>query len=185
MNIFFLHEDTKLSAQYHCDKHQSKMIIEYAQLLSTAHRYLDGTEYIDSSSGRRIRRWKLNDGREDVLYKATHLNHPSAVWARESVNNYYYLYNLYHDLCDEFTYRYNKDHKTMELREALVVAPKNIPDVPMTPVKCAITNLERKPVVPLAEAVEVYRTFYQTKQDRFAMKWSKRPTPEWFHEKTL
>ena len=29
----------------HCDKHVVKMIIEYAQLMSTAHRMLDGEEY--------------------------------------------------------------------------------------------------------------------------------------------
>ena len=56
MNIFNLHEDTKKSAQMHCDKHVVKMIIEYAQLMSTAHRILDGVEYEDKTkNGRRIR----------------------------------------------------------------------------------------------------------------------------------
>jgi hypothetical protein len=32
MNIFYLDEDPKICAQYHCDKHVVKMIIEYAQL---------------------------------------------------------------------------------------------------------------------------------------------------------
>ena len=41
MNIFFLDTDPKTSASYHCDKHVVKMIIESAQLLSTAHRELD------------------------------------------------------------------------------------------------------------------------------------------------
>ena len=42
MNIFYLHEDPQTSAKMHCDKHVVKMIIEYAQMLSTAHRMLDG-----------------------------------------------------------------------------------------------------------------------------------------------
>ena len=43
MNIFYLHEDPQVSAKMHCDKtHVVKMIIEYAQMLSTAHRMLDG-----------------------------------------------------------------------------------------------------------------------------------------------
>ena len=42
MNIFYLHEDPEISAKMHCDKHVVKMIIEYAQMLSTAHRMLDG-----------------------------------------------------------------------------------------------------------------------------------------------
>ena len=57
MNLFYLDEDPWISAELHCDKHVVKMIIEYAQMLSTAHRMLDGEQYTDSSSGRRIQRW--------------------------------------------------------------------------------------------------------------------------------
>ena len=42
MNIFYLDYDTKKCAEMHVDKHCVKMILEYAQLLSTAHRVLDG-----------------------------------------------------------------------------------------------------------------------------------------------
>ena len=42
MNIFYLHEKPEVCAKMHCDKHVVKMIIEYAQMLSTAHRMLDG-----------------------------------------------------------------------------------------------------------------------------------------------
>ena len=88
MNIFNLHEDTKKSAQMHCDKHVVKMIIEYAQLMSTAHRILDGVEYEDrTKNNRRIRRWKHpNANVENTLYKASHINHPSAIWTRESLS---------------------------------------------------------------------------------------------------
>ena len=59
MNIFYLHKDPEISAKMHCDKHVVKMIIEYAQLMSTAHRILDGDEYEGKTKiGRRIRRWK-------------------------------------------------------------------------------------------------------------------------------
>lgn len=43
MNIFVLHDEPRLAAQAHLDRHVVKMILEYAQLLSTAHRILDGT----------------------------------------------------------------------------------------------------------------------------------------------
>lgn len=70
MNIFYLHNNPIKSAKMHCDKHVVKMVIEYAQLLSTAHRMLDGTQYTDASSGRRIQRWKLDNSNMDgVLYK--------------------------------------------------------------------------------------------------------------------
>jgi hypothetical protein len=73
------------------DRHVVKMILETAQLLSTAHRLLDGTESIDTSSGRKKRVYTLPDERDAVLYSATHANHPSAVWARQSVENYNWL----------------------------------------------------------------------------------------------
>lgn len=45
MNIFALDRDPYTAASYHCDKHVVKMLVEYAQLLSTAHRQLDGTPH--------------------------------------------------------------------------------------------------------------------------------------------
>jgi len=58
MNIFALSDCPKRSAEMMCDKHVVKMIIETAQLLSTAHRMLDGEQYTDrTANGRRIKRW--------------------------------------------------------------------------------------------------------------------------------
>ena len=55
MNIFYLDTNPALCAEYHCDKHVLKMIIEYAQLLSTAHRILDGEEVkVLSNSGKQM-----------------------------------------------------------------------------------------------------------------------------------
>ena len=70
MNIFYLHEDPIQNAKWHIDKHIVKMPIEYAQLMSTAHRMLDGEMYIDrTANNHKIKRWRLNDERESVLYK--------------------------------------------------------------------------------------------------------------------
>ena len=70
MNVFFLDKDPKLAAEYHCDKHVVKMLIEYAQLMSTAHRVMDGEEWYDrTANNRRIKRWKHPDSEMDkVLY---------------------------------------------------------------------------------------------------------------------
>ena len=107
MNIFYLHRNPEKSAKLHCDKHVVKMIIEYAQMLSTAHRMIDGEQYYDlSKNGRRIARWRHpNSNLENVLYKASHQNHPSAVWVRENAIQYQYMYDLFVALCDEYTYR--------------------------------------------------------------------------------
>jgi len=77
MNIFYLNPDPKICAQEHISKHVVKMIIEYCQLLSTAHRVIDGTHFTDkTANNRNIARYRLEDEREQILYKATHLNHP-------------------------------------------------------------------------------------------------------------
>lgn len=106
MNIFFLAEDPELCAQYHCDKHCVKMILEYAQLLSTAHRVIDGTQLTGQ------KHWTMPVGYyTDKLYKATHENHPCAIWARENDKNYNWLLDLLEQLCREYTIRYGRVHK--------------------------------------------------------------------------
>ena len=55
MNIFYINEDPKIASLEHCDKHAVKMCVEYAQLLSTAHRLLDGKEFVGKSkTGRNV-----------------------------------------------------------------------------------------------------------------------------------
>ena len=180
MNIFYLHENPKICAQYHVDKHCVKMIVETCQLLSSAHRYLDGHEIVGQTrTGRKAKRWVLPDYRETQLYHATHINHPSTVWTRESKANYQWHYKHFIALCDEYTYRYGKVHSTdTKLRIALQQIPTNIPEKHMTPFKLAMGS---NPECMLEDAVESYRRFYETKQKRFTMVWTKRPVPKWFN----
>ena len=42
MNIFILDKNPITAAQMLCDRHVPKMIVESGQMLSTAHRLLDG-----------------------------------------------------------------------------------------------------------------------------------------------
>jgi len=65
MNIFYLSEDPVQCAKWHCDQHVTKMILEYAQLLSTAHRVLDGehVKVISNSGKRMVSNWKLDGQR--------------------------------------------------------------------------------------------------------------------------
>jgi hypothetical protein len=180
MNIFILDNDPVIAAQEQCDKHVVKMIVESAQMLSTVHRMLDGVmERRPSKSGAMLQYWKLNDQRENILYKACHFNHPSTVWTRESKANYQWHYQHFIALCDEYTYRYGKVHSTdTKLRIALQQIPTNIPEKHMTPFKLAMGS---NPECMLEDAVESYRRFYETKQKRFTMVWTKRPVPKWFN----
>ena len=158
MNIFFLDLFTRKCAAMHIDVHVRKMIIEYAQMLSTAHRYLDGVEFVDMSGKRKVKRW-FHKELDDILYKSVHVNHPCTIWVRKSVYNYSWLYQLFVDLCDEYIFRFGKVHLTdKKLREVLKKHPTHIPIKP--PTKFPTTF----PTVYLQNnsngIVDCYRIFY-------------------------
>lgn len=176
MNIFYLHNDPKTCAQQHVDKHVVKMILEYAQLLSTAHRILDGTLSTRlSKSGRKQKYYSLSDNRDNVLYSATHANHPSARWARHGEQNYRWLFSLWCELLDEYTYRYGKTHASSRLMSELCRPPKNI--------KMDERFTEPTPAMPDdykvdGNSVKSYRNYYVgAKSNMFS--WKKREKPDW------
>ena len=179
-----------LCAQYHNDRHLIKMILETAQLLSTAHRVLDGVEtveqkYVDGSlpaRWRNVKRWKLSDNRENLLYSATHINHPSAEWVRQSVANYMWLSNLLVELCKEYTYRYGKVHKCE--RDGLV---KLLHDC--VPDNISLTKFtEPTPAMPdevkvTGDSMKSYRNYYISNKQHLASwqgKINSRKIPTWF-----
>lgn len=175
MNIFYLDSNVVKCAEMHNDKHVVKMILEYAQLLSTAHRVLDGSQYIDASSGRKIKRWELSEsGMETILYKATHINHPSAVWARQSNNNYNWLYCMFLSLLKEYTYRYGKQHACSKLIGPLQSPPRSIPVSYFTQPTPAMPDEYKVP-----DSVQSYRNYYIGAKKSMA-KWKNRPIPEWW-----
>ena len=180
MNIFMLDSCPIKSAQYQCDKHISKMCVENAQLLSTAHRILDGVVYIEKTdTNRNIKRWRLSDtDMDEHLYKATHANHPSNIWIRESKNNYNWLWKHFVALADEYTHRCGKVHASFtKLAPYLANSPKNISSIDQTPIRLAIND--EACIIP-NDPIESYRKFYQTKQTRFKMVWTRREVPHWF-----
>lgn len=175
MNRFVLHEDPFIAAKMHCDKHVVKMILEEAQMLSTAHRLLDGEEYVDDTGGRKIKRWSLpNVEKELVLYKATHVKHPCTVWSMQSKANYVWSLQLLEGLLNEYTHRYGKHHKTEYVYERLLDAPKNIPIGPLTMFPQAMPDACKRD-----NPVDGYRTYYIEHKKDFA-KWTSRPQPEWW-----
>ena len=183
MNLFILDTCPVKAAQLQCDKHVPKMIVESGQMLSTAHRMLDGImEKRPSKSGKTmVKYWRMeNKYYESTLYSAVHTHHPCTVWTMESSENYKWHYEHFLALCDEYTYRYDKTHKTDRiLRDILSVMPVNMPQKnTLTEFKLAMkANPE---CIALGDPVKAYQAFYQTKQDRFKMVWTKRDVPSWF-----
>ena len=142
MNIFILDLDPKKCAEYHVDKHCVKMILELAQILSTAHRVIDGVEEVTIQNGRKIKRWYLYGARENLLYRSTHVNHPCAVWTRETDSNYHWTWQLLKYLCEEYTFRYGRVHKVQSsgLLDMLLNKPIDIREAPMTPFALAMPD---------------------------------------------
>ena len=165
MNIFYLDRSPSIAAEMACDKHVVKMILESAQMLSTAHRVLDGDKYAEKMG----------------LYKLAHKNHPSTIWVRSSELNYRWLWEHYVALMDEYTYRYGKTHATSRLRGALDKTPKNMPPIQLTdtftaPPQCMPDYCKGE------DTVLAYQNYYILEKSGFA-KWTKRETPVFFVEK--
>lgn len=197
MNIFVLSTDPAEAAEYHCDQHVVKMILEYAQLLSTAHRLLDGTlvTATDNQNRKKPKKFWLFDGEhphlnsyvddegnwtykwivlDPVMYQVAHQFHPCSVWARQTTGNYRWLYALFDALLTEFEYRYDHEHSAARLRAVLQRVPANLPDDVLTPFARAMPEEYKHENV-----VEAYHRFYVGSKARFA-KWTNRDLPKWF-----
>ena len=183
VNIFQVDNDPAIAAQCLVDKHVVKMILESAQLLSTAHRVLDGEMHegvrvnLETGKSRKVKAWVLPDAREYVMYAATHINHPSAIWCRESVENYLWLVEHFFALMNEYIHRYNKIHACNgELSYMLQSPPFNLKEYDMTPMPSAMDEQYIISKDPLTN----YRNYYKLGKVKLHQ-WTNRQPPEWIH----
>jgi hypothetical protein len=154
MNIFYINTDPVTAAQQLADDHIRKMQIESAQMCCTAH-WASGSE---------------------APYKRAHLNHPSTKWVRESIHHYRWVVQHGLEVCNEFTKRYGKYHKTQGVLEWLRDNEPNIPDNEFTePPQCMPDEYKK------ANAIEGYKTYYiEDKIKNKQLTYNKlNNTPEW------
>lgn len=176
MNIFILDSEINKSAQYHVDKHVVKMILESAQLLCSAHhvRYnFDGD--IGHTLSPTERKKVSNNPHTRAPYKPTHLNHPCAIWVRKSTGNYNYLYELATELNKEYTYRYNKSHKSYDT--VISKLPKFYSDNETITDFALCMPDQYKTIDPVFS----YRKYYKAEKSHLAS-WKNRPVPEWWND---
>lgn len=168
MNIFATNSCPRLSAEDLPDKLLVKMVVETAQILSTAHRVLDGDEAADGKN----------------LYKSTHVNHPSCIWARETDGNYTWLFNHFAWLSLEYEHRYGREHKTwLRLMHGLHDPPGQIACGSITPMPACMPDEYKVDGDDDGLPVFSYRKYlsqgksYVTSADA----WSKaRQVPSWY-----
>lgn len=177
MNIFFLDTSPELAAQYQCDKHVVKMILESAQLLCTCHHVI-GIENLPIK-----------------FYRQTHVNHPCSIWVRQHYFNYCWLAEHALHLCEEYSYRYGKIHASQNLIEWLIVNEPNIRGWYFQKNEVYSPNTFRfgdkywltKPPQCMPDEyksecpVVAYRNYYsKNKRHEISCKWTKRQIPEWW-----
>jgi hypothetical protein len=163
VNVFLFDLDHSINAQYYCDLHNNKMILESMQILCSA-LHLNGLSFS----------W---------MYKPTHLKHGCVLWAAESWDNWHYLYDLMMALHDEKVLRTGKSHKSAELLRA----------VPVNDLKQILNTIPRRGPTPpyLAmpekyrsdDIVSSYRRYFASEKQHIA-KWTGRPVPQWYTELT-
>ena len=114
MNIFYLDKCPEKAARLQYNKHVVKMILESAQMLCTAHHCIMGED-------------------ADVPYKPAHRNHPSTIWARQSDENYTWLYRHMMELGKEYEKRYSKKHLSIiKCEDPLSILPGGILETGLT-----------------------------------------------------
>ena len=142
-----------------CDKHVVKMALETAQMLCTV-----------------ARECKYE---EEYIYKSVHLNHPCTRWAAECYQNWKWLCRHGLALCNEYTYRYGKEHKCKEIIRMLYknsFGPKYKFLQGRTAFAQAMPNQYKQ-----KNAVKAYRAYYLGEKKRFS-KWTRRKPPTWWEE---
>jgi len=100
VNIFAVDERPEVCARWLDDARLRKMIVETAQMLSTA-TWLWG--------------WKVED-----VYKPTHKGHPCTLWVADSLYNFSVAHYLLECYLEEFEWRFGKRHKTADVWLVLV-----------------------------------------------------------------
>lgn len=168
MNIFVSDNDPRVAAANLDDKRVVKMVLETAQLLSTA--------------------IQLNGG--EGPYKSTHTKHPSTIWTAQSKGNFRWL--LYHgiSLGIEYNYRFKKSHKSYEaildISDRGLI--KHIPDGELTQfANCTANQLKGISFKHLEDPIEAYRAYLLSRwaTDTRPPKWTNSKPPEWFKPESL
>lgn len=185
MNIFVLDKNPQLAAQYHADKHAVKMILEAGQLLCTAH-WLNWARMLGAPKlkTRQLQEWLYQNVPQELQppWKMTHVHHPCTQWAAHAWGNYMWLSRHGLALCDEYTRRYGKIHKSHEVHRWLnrVIPPAfeaRVDDpVQITPFALAMPD----DCKVAGDPVQSYRNYYNQHKVRIA-RWRHSETPAWWN----
>ena len=169
MNIFILSFCISECVRWMFDCHIVKMPLETTQLLYNAHHHSGDTELIDNCA-------PFNKSGTRRGYRKTHLKHPCSRWVIESIENYRWLVEYGLALCDEYEYRYGREHFVRHHIEWLRDNEPNYGGDEMTDFYfCGPDECTR------GDVIESYRCYYQRKKDQGIKMcgWKRRRKPYW------
>lgn len=158
MNIFILERTTQgdidwvKSAQSQDDLRVVKMTLETAQLLCSAINLLVGDQV--------------------TPYRTTHKNHPSSIWARQSFCNWSALKQHGIALAEEYTKRFGKRHKCLDIILSLDPDPSLFPQISTTPPPAVVPDEYKSD-----DIVQSYRRYWVSKAN---MRYNRSNPPQWF-----
>jgi hypothetical protein len=185
MNLFNLDNDLDKCAEYHVDKHVNKMQLEAAQILCTnviidhllgyVPRNLTKEENAVLSEYRKENK-ELPMEERFVPYLPCHQNHPSTVWCRTSLENFYWTHCYANALGSESHYRYGTTHKSLTVINNLP-EPQHMKDIGFTTFGLAMPDQLKDYDDPIGS----YRQFYMLDKATFAS-WKHRNKPYWWDE---
>ena len=162
MNIFATDYNPVQCALWLDDKRVVKMCLETAQMLSTG--------------------VHVHGGDTSGIYKPTHVNHPSNVWARETQGNYEWLCKHGIALCQVYKAVYYKEHKCLPIINRCLKLITYIPKGGLTEfANCAANKEFNLSFKQEKDTTKAYKLYLEQRWSLDTRKptWFGRPKPLW------
>lgn len=160
MNIFITSKCPIESAKLMDDKRLIKMCLESAQILSTV----------------------LYEYGYKKAYRPCYQNHPATKWTQKSRGNYKWVLDHFKALCDEYTYRFGKIHKSSRLYGYFKHGLDSLPEGDLTNFYNGASNkslgISFKHLQDVPKAYKLY-LMERWKTDKREPKWTNRQEPDW------
>ena len=164
MNIFVLDECPDTSAEYMCDQHIPKMLVESAQMMASA--------LLENG----VSTSKMPLTKKGTPYRGGYKHHPCTKWVGETRNNYLWLADHASRLWREHYLRFGTSHACGYAVAKMynLYSETSIPKGRRTRFVQAMPDEYKNPCT-----ITAYRNFYRGEKAKFAT-WDRSRQPWWW-----
>lgn len=164
MNIFVTDACPVMSAQALDNVRVNKMILESAQMLSTA-------MSVNGAAPSSLPKSKAGNP-----FKPTHANHPCTKWVTDNRDNYWWLYLHLEALLFEYNHRTGKTHSCESTLSSLSIGYGMIPQV-----GTGLSEFQNSSGMDTGNVLTSYQDCMNAKwaKDVIKVKWTNRNPPAW------